>query len=130
MTEIQFLRELVESALPTFAGNVHDANGSTLADFLDETASVRPSAFVSYEGFRQTEVTMQGKTEEAEELFSIYLRTDDDVSGYAKALRAKILALASKYTDDDGAEKYVRLTSGQAYRDDGSDAFQISVVIN
>jgi len=73
---------------------------------------------------------MQGKSEEAEELFSIYLRTDDDVSGYVKTLRAKLLTLASRYKDDAGAEKYVRFPNGQAYRDDGSDAFQISVVIS
>lgn len=130
MTEIEFLTELIASALPTFAGNITDANGSTLDDFLDVKATVRPSAFVSYEGFAQTEITMQGKTEEADELFSVYLRTDDNIVGYVKELRKKLLTLKSRYKDADGQEKYVRMTSGKAFRDDGSDAFEISVVIS
>lgn len=130
MTDIKYLREIISAACPTIIGNITDANGSTLADFLDATAAVRPSAFVSYEGFAQTEITMQGKSEESDELYSIYVRTDDNIVDYIRAIRDKNLELASRYKTESGSERYVRLTSGKAFRDDGSDAFEISVVIS
>lgn len=129
MTPEAFLQNLIETYLPSFNGKIHTGNGKDFATFLDEDATEKPSAFISYEGYNELDITENGTTAADEENYKIYLRTDDSVKTYHKALREGLLELKSEFTDEDGNDKYVSMPNGQAYRDGGADAFQISVTI-
>ncbi len=129
MTPEEFLQSLIETALPSFTGKIHTGNGADFATFFDEVATEKPSAFISYEGYKELDITENGTTVADEENYTIYLRTNDSVKPYQKALRAELLAQNSEFTDDEGNSKYVSMPSGQAYRDGGADAFQINVTI-
>lgn len=129
MTPEEFLTSLIELSLPSFASNIRTGNGSDFATFLDEESTEKPCAFISYEGYEEDEINENGTSVNDTEKYSIYLRTDDSVKPQQKALRSELLKNNSEFTDDEGNSKYVSMSSGQAYRDDGADAFQINVTI-
>lgn len=129
MTPEEFLRQLIELALPSFIGHIYTGNGKDFETFLDEEATEKPSAFISYEGYVEIDISESGTSTEDAESYKIYLRTDDSVKPYHKALRSELLANNSEFTDEDGNEKYVSMPNGQAYRDNGADAFEITVIV-
>ncbi len=129
MTPEEFLRQLIELALPSFIGHIYTGNGKDFETFLDEEATEKPSAFISYEGYVEIDISENGTTTEDAESYKIYLRTDDSVKPYHKALRSELLANNSEFTDEDGNAKYVSMPNGQAYRDNGADAFEITVIV-
>lgn len=127
MTPEEFLQILIDTSLDGFT--VCTGNGTDFATFLDENSTEKPSAFISYEGFQNDENYTDGEEVESEQ-YKLYLRTDDSVKPYVKQLQYT-LHNTYKYifTDENLNEKYVKMTSGQAYRDNGSDAFEISITI-
>ncbi len=129
MTPEAFLQNLIETYLPSFGKSISTGNGSDFATFLDESATEKPSAFISFDGFEEIDIYEGGNCAFDAEKFSIYLRTDDSVKPYYKALRVGLLELNSVFQDEDDNEKTVSMPNGQAYRDGGADAFQISVTI-
>lgn len=127
MTAETFFKSLVERALPDF--NVVDANGMTFSEFLTEKSVELPSVFISYEGFSEPENYNDGSGGNDSENYSLYLRCSDSVKPYVKLLQAALHEDESEFTDDDGKNKYVQFNSGQTFRDNGADAFEISVTI-
>lgn len=129
MTPEEFLIMIIEDSLPSYIGKIHTGNGRDFANFLDTEATETPSAFISYDGFNEENVNENGSGTDDVEKYNIYLRTNGNVKEAVKSLKTELLNNYSVFLDVDGNEHYVRMESGQAYRDNGSDAFQISVTI-
>lgn len=129
MTPEEFLICLIEDSLPSYVGHIHTGNGKDFATFLDEDSTEKPSAFISYDGFDEDTIYESGTGASDVEKYSIYLRTDDNIKEAVKCLKTGLLSNNSTFEDENGNEFYVVMTSGQAYRDNGSDAFMISVII-
>lgn len=129
MTPEAFLQHLIETYLPSFIGKIHTGNGADFQTFLFETANEKPSVFISFDGFEELDIYQSGNVAYDAEKFSIYIRTDDSVKPYYMALRIGLLELNSEFQDEDEQQKTVSMPNGQAYRDGGADAFQISVTI-
>ena len=127
MTAEQFFETLVQNSLPKF--NVVDANGMTFSEFLTEKSVELPSVFISYEGFSDVENYNDGSGGSDSENYSLYLRCADSVKQHVKSLQAAMNSEYSEFTDDDNKCKYVQFNSGQTFRDNGADAFEISVTI-
>jgi hypothetical protein len=127
MTAESFFRELVQTALPKF--NVVDANGMTFSEFLTEKSVELPSVFISYEGFSEQENYNDGSGGTDTENYSLYLRCADSVKPYVKLLQAALNSDQSEFIDENSNYKYVQFNSGQTFRDNGADAFEISVTI-
>jgi len=127
MTAESFFKQLVQTALPKF--NVVDANGMTFSEFLTEKSVELPSVFISYEGFSDPENYNDGSGGSDSENYSLYLRCADSVKPYVKLLQAALNSEQSEFKDDDDKYRYVQFNSGQTFRDNGADAFEISVTI-
>ena len=127
MTVENFLQTLIETAFAGFS--VYTGNGTDFATFLDEQSTTKPSAFISYEGFNDDDTYVNGDPTEVEN-YKLYLRTDDSVKPYVKQLKTVLKEqYEHTFTDEDGNERYVKIPSGTAYRDNGSDAFELSITI-
>lgn len=129
MTVENFLRGVVTDSLPNFNGNIHDANGMSFPEFLSEKSTETPSIFISYEGFSDVEYYSDGSGNVLTENYSLYIRCNDSVKTHVKALMVALGGEYSEFTDDDGAIKYVQIISGQTFRDNGADAFEITLQI-
>ncbi len=129
MTPEQFLTELIVSANAEFKSNVRTGNGTDLETFLKSKAAAKPSAYISYEGYSEIDTSEDGKRVEDAENYVMYLLVNNSVKPYHKAIREKLLECGSEFTDEDGNDKYVSMPNGQAYRENGSDAFAITVII-
>ena len=129
MTAEDFLRSVATSALPQFKSNIHDANGMSFPEFLSEKSTETPSIFISYEGFSDVEYYSDGSGNVLTENYSLYIRCNDSVKQHVQALMIALGGEYSEFTDDDGAIKYVQIISGQTFRDNGADAFEITLQI-
>lgn len=129
MTVENFLSNLVESALPDYRNNITAGNGKSLMDFLQSESVEKPSAFISYEGWGEVEAYSDGSRTFDDENYAVFLRTDGDVKAEARMLKNALLAVKSKFTDDEGKVRIVQMLSGKTFRDFGADAFEITVII-
>lgn len=129
MTAENFIRTLIETALPGYANNITQGNGKSLMDFLQSESVEKPSAFISYEGWGETDGYSDGSQTFDDENYSIFLRTDGNVKVEGRMLKNALLAVKSEYEDDNGEMKTVQFLSGKTFRDFGADAFEIMVII-
>jgi len=129
MTVEEYLRTTVEAVMPAFKGNIHDANGMSFGEFLNEKSAETPSVFISYEGFTDVEYRSDGMSDVDTENYSLYIRCNDSVKQYVKLLRDRIKEDGSEFTDDNGVDRYIQIIGGQPFRDNGADAFEITIQI-
>lgn len=129
MTAENFIKTLIETALPGYAKNITEGNGKSLMDFLQSESVEKPSAFISYEGWGETDAYSDGSQTFDDENYSIFLRTDGNVKVEGRMLKNALLAAKSKFTDDENNVRFVQFLSGKTFRDFGADAFEIMVII-
>ena len=129
MTAENFIKTLIETALPAYAKNITEGNGKSLMDFLQSESVEKPSAFISYEGWGETDAYSDGSQTFDDENYSIFLRTDGNVKVEGRMLKNALLAVKSKFTDDENNVRFVQFLSGKTFRDFGADAFEIMVII-
>lgn len=127
MTNEDFLSDLVAHALPDF--NIVTGEGMNFQDWLISESIEKPSCFISYEGFNETEIYSNGSVSFDDENYSIFLRCDGNLKPYAKLLKARLLELESTFENEDGEQKYVSMQRGNPFRDNGGNAFEISIII-
>lgn len=129
MTAENFIKTLIETALPGYAKNITEGNGKSLMDFLQSESVEKPSAFISYEGWGETDAYSDGSQTFDDENYSIFLRTDGNVKVEGRMLKNALLANYSQFTDDDSVIRHVQFLSGRTFRDFGADAFEITIII-
>lgn len=130
MTDKEFLVDLIETAIPQFAKSVITGNGKDLSTFLGGDSSEKESVFLSWEGFTKIDNNESGSYVEYAQNYIIYFRSVEDIETYINDLLAELIEVRNSCFDNsDGAERFVEMTNGQAYRDNGSDAFGITILI-
>ena len=130
MTDKEFLIDLIETAIPEFAKSVTTGNGKAVSDFLIGDSSEKESVFLSWEGFTKLDNNESGSYVEYAQNYIIYFRSVEDIETYINDLLAELIEVRNScFENSDGVERFVEMTNGQAYRDNGSDAFGITILI-
>lgn len=130
MTDKEFLVDLIETAIPKFSKSVITGNGKDLSTFLGGDSSEKESVFLSWEGFTKLDNNESGSYVEYAQNYIIYFRSVEDIEGYINNILGELIEVRNSCFDNsDGAERFVEMANGQAYRDNGSDAFGITILI-
>lgn len=129
MTDKEFLVDLIETAIPQFANSVITGNGKDLSTFLGGDSSEKESVFLSWEGFTKLDNNESGSYVEYAQNYIIYFRSVEDIETYINNILGELIEVRNSCFEQDNVERYVEMTNGQAYRDNGSDAFGITIQI-
>lgn len=130
MTDKEFLVDLIETAIPKFSKSVITGNGKDLSTFLGGDSSEKESVFLSWEGFTKLDNNESGSYVEYAQNYIIYFRSVEDIEGYINNILGELIEVRNScFYNSDGAERFVEMANGQAYRDNGSDAFGITILI-
>lgn len=130
MTDKEFLVDLIETAIPKFSKSVITGNGKDLSTFLGGDSSEKESVFLSWEGFTKLDNNESGSYVEYAQNYIIYFRSVEDIEGYINNILGELIEVRNScFENSDGVERFVEMINGQAYRDNGSDAFGITILI-